>query len=66
MEELIKKLQEKHGLSAEQAQGILGTITGYIKDKFPMVAGAVDNLFPIGTSATSSDENDTSTGNNLD
>jgi hypothetical protein len=56
MEELIKKLQEKHNLSAEQALGILGTITGYIKEKFPMVAGAVDNLFPIGSSSTSSNE----------
>ncbi|MEO9020839.1 MAG: hypothetical protein ABI237_09020 [Ginsengibacter sp.] len=49
MEELIQKLQSLHGLSAEQAHGILNTITGYIKEKFPMVGGAVDNLFPSGT-----------------
>jgi len=58
MEELLQKLQSIHGLSAGQAQGILGTITGYIKEKFPMVAGAIDNFFPqnnaseAGTSAT--------------
>ena len=45
MEELLQKLQSLHGLSAEQSKGILNTITGYIKEKFPMVAGAVDNLF---------------------
>ncbi|MEO6820279.1 MAG: hypothetical protein ABI266_02855 [Ginsengibacter sp.] len=49
MEELIKKLQEDHGLSPQQSQGILGTITGYIKEKFPMVSGAIDNLFQSGT-----------------
>ena len=49
MEELIQKLQDVHGLTAEQSHGILNTITGYIKEKFPMVAGAVDNLFQSGT-----------------
>ena len=49
MEELIQKLQSLHGLSAEQSHGILNTITGYVKEKFPMVAGAVDNLFQSGT-----------------
>lgn len=48
MEELIQKLQDNHGLSPEQSHGILNTITGYIKEKFPMVAGAIDNLFQSG------------------
>lgn len=55
MEELIQKLQSVHGLSAEQSHGILGTIAGYIKEKFPMVAGAIDNILPTGA-ATSSAE----------
>jgi hypothetical protein len=49
MEELIKKLQANHGLSAEQSQGILNTIADYIKEKFPMLGGAIDNLFQSGT-----------------
>lgn len=49
MEELFKKLQAQHNLSPEQSQAILGTITGFIKDKFPMVSGAIDNLFQSGT-----------------
>ncbi len=58
MEELIEKLQEKHKLTSEQAYGILGTITDYIKEKFPMVAGAVDNLFPLGSSENENDAED--------
>lgn len=53
MEELIQKLQNIHGLSAEQSHGILNTITGYIKEKFPMVSGAIDNLFQSGTTPSS-------------
>ncbi len=49
MEELIKKLQSVHGLTPEQSHGILNTITGFIKEKFPMVSGAIDNLFQSGT-----------------
>src|SRR5580693_9747937 len=49
MEELIQRLQSIHGLSAEQAHGILNTITTYIKEKFPMVSGAIDNLFQTGS-----------------
>lgn len=46
MDELIQKLQSVHGLSAAEARSILKTITGFIKEKFPMVSGAIDNLFP--------------------
>jgi hypothetical protein len=53
MEELIQRLQNIHGLTPEQSLGILNTITGYIKEKFPMVAGAVDQLFQSGTTPSS-------------
>lgn len=45
MQELIQKLQDEHGLSIEQSHGILDTITSFIKDKFPMAEGMIDNLF---------------------
>ena len=45
MEELIKKLQENNGLTVEQSHGVLNTIKDFIKEKFPMVGGMVDNLF---------------------
>ena len=49
MEELIQKLQTNHGLSAEESHKVLSTIADYLKEKFPMVGGAIDNLFQSGT-----------------
>ena len=46
MEELIKSLTEKAGITEDQAHKALDAIKDYIKEKFPMMAGAVDNLFP--------------------
>jgi hypothetical protein len=54
MEELIQRLQNNHGLSADQSHGILNTIATYIKEKFPMVGGAVDSIFHTSTPATPS------------
>ena len=51
LQELIQKLQDSHGLSAEQSHNILGTVTGFIKEKFPMLSGAVDNMFGSNTAA---------------
>jgi hypothetical protein len=45
MEELIEQLKEKAGLSDEQAAKAIETIKDFVKDKFPMMAGAVDQLF---------------------
>ncbi len=49
MHELIQKLQDDHGLQPEQSHGILNTVKEFIKEKFPMMAGTVDNLFPPST-----------------
>ena len=53
MEELIQKLQDSHGISAEQGHGILSTIKDYVKEKFPMLGGAVDNMFASTPTANS-------------
>lgn len=45
MQELIDKLKNEAGLSDEQAIKALETIKSYIVDKFPMLEGAVNNLF---------------------
>lgn len=45
MQELINRLTEKAGISADQATKAIDTIKEFVKDKFPMMAGAVDNLF---------------------
>ncbi|MEJ7626373.1 MAG: hypothetical protein WKF35_05890 [Ferruginibacter sp.] len=45
MEELIEQLKTKAGLTEEQAMKSIETIKDFVKEKFPMMAGAVDQLF---------------------
>ncbi len=45
MEELINKITNNAGISAEQAGKALESVKEYVKEKFPMMAGAVDKLF---------------------
>jgi hypothetical protein len=45
MQELINRLTEKAGISADQAGKAIETMKDFVKEKFPMMAGAVDNLF---------------------
>lgn len=45
MTELINKLIGEAGLSSEQASKTLDVIKSFVKDKFPMLSGAVDNVF---------------------
>jgi hypothetical protein len=43
--ELIEKLKTQAGLSDEQAQKVIETIKNFVSDKYPMLRGAVDNMF---------------------
>ena len=45
MTELINKLVAEAGLSAEQAGKSIEVVKDFVKEKFPMLAGAVDNVF---------------------
>ena len=45
MEELIAQLKTKAGLTDDQAAKAIETIKDFVKEKFPMMAGAVDQLF---------------------
>lgn len=45
MQELITRLTEKAGISADQASKTIDTIKEFVKEKFPMLSGAVDNMF---------------------
>lgn len=54
MQELINRLKENAGISEEQATKALETIKDFVKEKFPMLAGAVDNMF--GSSDSSEDD----------
>ena len=44
LQELLQKLQDQHGLSTEQLNGILNKVTSFIKEKVPMLSGAIDNM----------------------
>jgi hypothetical protein len=45
MEELIQKIMSNANVNAEQAGKALDSVKEYVKEKFPMMAGAVDKLF---------------------
>jgi hypothetical protein len=45
MQELINRLTKEAGISADQATKSLETIKDFVKEKFPMLGGAVDNMF---------------------
>ena len=56
MNELITTLTEKAGITPEQASKVLDAVKDFVKEKFPMMAGAVDNLLGSDTApATSTD-----------
>ena len=44
MDELIKRITEKTGISEDQARTAVTTVTGFLKEKLPApIAGQVDN-----------------------
>ena len=45
MEELVRMIREKAGISEEQALQAVEAVKEYVKEKFPMLGGAVDKLF---------------------
>jgi hypothetical protein len=45
MQELLAKLQSEAGLTEEQAKLAVETIKNFVIEKFPMLEGAVNNIF---------------------
>jgi len=45
MQELIDKLKGEAGLTDEQAKKAIEAVKNYVVEKFPMLEGAVGNLF---------------------
>ncbi len=45
MQELLEKLKAEAGLTDEQAKKAISTIKSYVVEKFPMLEGAVSNVF---------------------
>ena len=45
MQELIDRLKSEAGLTDEQARQAIATLKNYVIEKFPMLEGAVNNIF---------------------
>jgi len=43
--ELVERLKSEAGLSDEQAQKVLHTMKNFVVEKYPMLSGAVNNIF---------------------
>ncbi len=48
MNELIDRLIKEAGLNQEQAQKAVETVANFVKERFPMLGGAVDQIFGAG------------------
>lgn len=44
MEQLIKMVTDKTGISPDQAKGAVDTVLGFLKDKIPGMSGQLDGL----------------------
>lgn len=43
--ELVEKLKSQAGLNDDQASKVIETIKNFVVDKYPMLSGAVNNIF---------------------
>ena len=43
--ELIERLKTEAGLNDEQAAKVIETMKNFVLDKYPMLSGAVNNIF---------------------
>jgi hypothetical protein len=55
MQDLINRLKVKAGITEQQAIASITELKDYVKEKFPMIAGAVDNLLNVQPSASAAD-----------
>ena len=45
MDELVKRISEKTGISEDQARSAVNVVSGFLKEKLPApIAGQVDNV----------------------
>ena len=48
MNELVERLIKEANLDPKQAQKAIQAIASFVKEKFPMLGGAVDQIFTAG------------------
>jgi hypothetical protein len=55
MQELIQKMAAEAAISESQAVTALNVVKDFVKQQFPMMAGAVDKLFDVGNKKADDD-----------
>ncbi len=48
VQDLINQIVEKTGVPADKAQQVLGIVSNFVKQKFPMVGGQIDSILGTG------------------
>ena len=49
MDQLVKRITEKTGISEDQARSAINTVSGFLKEKLPApIAGQIDNVLSGG------------------
>lgn len=61
MQELIEQIVQKTGIPADKAKEVLQTVSSFVQQKFPQLAGPLNTVLGGGTSGTTSNPG----GNNL-
>lgn len=55
VQDLINQIVEKTGVPADKAQQVLGVVSNFVKQKYPMVGGQIDNILGTGGQGSAGD-----------
>jgi len=58
MQELIKNIAANTGISTDKASEVLQTVSEFIKEKYPLLAGTVDSVLDLKTTNNNADPED--------
>jgi len=57
MKELISSISANTGISPDKASQVLQTVSEFIKEKYPLLAGTVDSVLETGNETRSNELN---------
>ena len=63
VQDLINQIVQKTGIPADKAQQVLGVVSNFVKQKFPMIGGQIDSA--LGTGGTQGGGENKNPDNNL-
>lgn len=62
VQDLINQIVEKTGISADKAQQVLGVVSNFVKQKYPMVGSQIDSVLGTGGGASDTSGNNSTSG----